>query len=130
MKAIVTKYLPATTCKGSRIKASAEGVPSVIISYSHSGNEHREAALELCKRVKWPTDLISGGMPDQSGECFVFAPVQAELYQALGVLTRFILSGEHYESKNPNGRNPVIQALRALQSHNGVPNWMDAADSF
>lgn len=73
MKAIVTKYLPATSVKGSRIKASAEGVPSVIISYPHEAHDpHREAALTLCRKYKWGEDIVGGGLPDQTGECFVF----------------------------------------------------------
>lgn len=74
MKAIVTKYIPASNTKPSRIKAKAEGVPSVTITYSHDGDSsHREAALALCREHGWGETLISGGMPDQSGEVFVFA---------------------------------------------------------
>ena len=73
MKAIVTKYIPASATKPSRVKATAEGVPSVTISYSSADNPHREAALTLCRKYGWGESLISGGMPDQTGECFVFA---------------------------------------------------------
>ena len=49
MQAITTKYLPATNCKGSRIKATAER-GSITIGYPHelSGDEcHREAVRQL-----------------------------------------------------------------------------------
>lgn len=76
MKAIVTKYLPCTSTRGSRIKASAEGTKSVTIPYPHelSGQEvHRAAAIELCKRNGWSTELVGGGLPDQTGYAFCFA---------------------------------------------------------
>lgn len=74
MKAIITKYLPATNIRGSRIKAKAEGVPAVVISYPDEARyPHHVAALELCKRMNWEGDLICGGLPDQSGNVYVFA---------------------------------------------------------
>lgn len=73
MKAIVTKYIPATNTKPSRVKAKAEGVPAIVISYGSHDNPHREAALTLCRKYGWGEDIIGGGMPDQTGECFVFA---------------------------------------------------------
>ena len=36
MRAIVTKFLPATNTKGSRIKATAECIGSVTVGYDHS----------------------------------------------------------------------------------------------
>lgn len=95
MKAIITKYIPPTNTKSARIKAKAEGVPALIISYSaaedtalgradHKQGErtggysqqdvYKGAAEALCKRMGWAGDLIGGGLPDQSGYCFVFAP--------------------------------------------------------
>lgn len=73
MKAIVTKYIPATDTRPSRVKAKAEGVPPITISYNSYDNPHREAALALCRKYGWGEDLLSGGMPDQTGEVFVFA---------------------------------------------------------
>ncbi len=75
MKAIITKYLPATNSRGSRIKASAEGVPSLTIPYPHelSGAAvHAAAAVALCRRMGWGGTLASGGLPDESGYCFTF----------------------------------------------------------
>lgn len=73
MKAIVTKYLPATDYLGARIKASTAGGLYVTIRYTYSGQEHDEAALALCAKLGWPGNLISGGMPDGTGNCYFFA---------------------------------------------------------
>jgi len=72
MKAIVTKYLPATNTKPSRVKAKAEGVSAITISYNSYDDPQREAALTLCRKYKWGEDIVGGGLPDQTGECFVF----------------------------------------------------------
>lgn len=70
MKAILTKYLPATARRPSRIKAFAEGVKP----FDHGAKDpHAVAAVLLCERMGWPGDLISGGLPDCSGNCYVFA---------------------------------------------------------
>lgn len=62
MKAILVRRLPATNTRPSRWKASAEGVPPVVLSsYNHAP---REAALLLCQRQGWSTDLIEGGLPN------------------------------------------------------------------
>ena len=76
MKAIITKYIPATDSKGSRIKATAEGVKSLSIPYPHELNSeegHKLAASLLCERMEWKGELVSGGLPDQSGfaHCFI-----------------------------------------------------------
>lgn len=73
MKAIITKYIPASNSKGSRIKASAEGVGSIYLSYPHEAHEpHLEAAKALCAKYNWPANLIGGGLPDKSGWAFCF----------------------------------------------------------
>jgi len=76
MKAIVTKYLPFTDTKPSRIKASAEGVPSKIYTCEELDHfirsVHIQAAHEFCALNNWSGNLASGGLP--SGEwahCFV-----------------------------------------------------------
>lgn len=95
MKAIVTKYLPPTNVKGSRIKASAEGVPSVIISYPHeASNAHREAALILCRKYRWSEDIVGGGLPDQTGECFVFVQEMAKALRAVEACREDFQSGK------------------------------------
>lgn len=77
MKAIETKYLPATNNRGSRIKATAEGgdKPNTItISYPHEFDgmaAHAQAALALAKKMNWNGDLIGGGLQDTY--VFIFA---------------------------------------------------------
>jgi hypothetical protein len=77
MQAIITKYLPATNTKGSRIKATC-GAGSTTISYPHelSGQAvHRAAAEALIVKLRWDDreygGLLGGGLPDGS-YCFVF----------------------------------------------------------
>jgi hypothetical protein len=64
MKAISTKYIPATDLKGSRIKAYTEGNNSIAISYplEYDGEiAHKIAAVALCRKMGWPQELIAGG---------------------------------------------------------------------
>ena len=76
MQAIRTKYLPATNCKVSRIKATANS-GSITISYPHelSGQAvHRAAAEALANRFHWLDDgskLLGGTLADGS-YVFVF----------------------------------------------------------
>ena len=78
MKAILTKYLPCTCTKPSRIKASAEGVPSKIYSCEKLDNErgaverHVFAARLFAEENQWSGGLSSGGLPGQDAwaHCF------------------------------------------------------------
>jgi hypothetical protein len=73
MKAIITKYIPATNTRGSRIKAFDCDKNSVVISYPHelSGEAvYKQAAVRLCEKMKWSTDLLGGGT--SNGYVFVF----------------------------------------------------------
>ena len=71
MKAILTKYLPATHRRGSRIKAYDSDGNSVTIGYDHAVSDpHREAAIALVLKMKWaPVVLAQGGA--KTGEAFV-----------------------------------------------------------
>ena len=78
MKAILTKCLPATNHKPTRIKAYTEGGNSLTLSCSGceenqrtQGEAHLYAAEQLALKMGWPGLLIGGGTPD--GYCFVFA---------------------------------------------------------
>ena len=80
MKAIHTKYLPATNTKPSRIKASASnGFLSVIISHPHeTGNhmDHFEAVKALIAKhnLKWDiSQMVYGDSADGKGHVFCFA---------------------------------------------------------
>ena len=80
MQAIVTKYLPATNTKPSRIKAQCER-GSLTVSWSYEGrdeDEHANAAKALCakfiaedgerygsnpKRNPWAAPFVTGCLP-------------------------------------------------------------------
>lgn len=74
MKAIITKYIGPSNCRGSRIKATDTEHNQITISYDDSLNSdqaHMKAAIALCGKMKWPANLIGGGVKD--GYVFVFA---------------------------------------------------------
>lgn len=73
MKAILTKYLPATTHKGSRVKAFDSDGNSLTVAYDScfsNYHAHERAANLLCKKMGWTGDLIGGGI--KTGYAFVF----------------------------------------------------------
>jgi hypothetical protein len=72
MKAICTRYIPATEARGARVRASAEGVRPVTISHWSADDSHLEAALALARQYGWNGKLVRGGAPDGRGDCFVF----------------------------------------------------------
>jgi hypothetical protein len=102
MQAIVTKYMGPTNTRGGRIKATADA-GSITIGYKselNSEDNHRAAAVALCDKIDaeavarrkgaepgrryWdPAELIGGGMPNDSGYCFVFAPGYAQMKGSL-----------------------------------------------
>lgn len=73
MKAIQVKYLGATNNRGSRVKAWTEGGNSVIIPFPYESKcFHKNAALALCVKMHWPTNIIGGGLPN-GDYVYVFA---------------------------------------------------------
>ena len=67
MQAIVTKYLPATNVRGSRIKATCQA-GSVILSWDDSVNSdanHKAAAFALASKLQWDGRWIEGVTVDQ-----------------------------------------------------------------
>lgn len=73
LQAIITKYLPPTSFKGSRIKAAA-AAGSIIVHIDHALNiedNHAAAAEALAGKFKWRGNWFMGGLPDDSGYCFV-----------------------------------------------------------
>ena len=76
-QAIVTKYLPATSSRGSRIKATAQ-VGSVTVAYDCDldleGN-HDAAAKALADKYEWPGEWFGGGSPDGRGNVYVCVEV-------------------------------------------------------
>jgi hypothetical protein len=81
MTTIVTRYIPATNTRGSRIRATApyEGGPNrtLTMPYPHelTGEDvHRAAAVALCRKYNWDDAdrLICGHL---GNDCvFVFPP--------------------------------------------------------
>jgi hypothetical protein len=73
-QAIVTKYLPVTNTKPSRVKASAEA-GSVILSWDSAlstDQNHAKAANALAEQKGWAGHWRGGALPDHSGFCFVW----------------------------------------------------------
>jgi hypothetical protein len=73
MKAIWTKYIPASESRGARVRAEAEGVKPLTLSFWADDNAHAAAALALARREGWKGTLIEGGRPDGKGDVFVFS---------------------------------------------------------
>ena len=78
MKAILTKIIPCTDTKPTRIKAYTEGGNRVTVSWSEcddgertQGQAHLYAARKLCDKMHWNGRLIGGGTPE--GYAFTFA---------------------------------------------------------
>lgn len=75
MKAILTRYLPATNTKPSRIRATAEGGKPLTVGY-YAAPDNTDpfafAARQLADRMGWTGPLLGGGLPDGS-TCWVFA---------------------------------------------------------
>lgn len=75
MKAIVTKYLPATNTLGARIKATAPDNPGLIVPYPYELDgvgAHAPAAVALCKKLDWGNGYNLVGGCIGSGYAFVF----------------------------------------------------------
>lgn len=72
-QAIVTKYIGPSNTKGSRIKATA-AAGSITVHLDHALNieqNHAAAAQALANRFGWRGNWQMGGMPDDTGYCFV-----------------------------------------------------------
>lgn len=72
-QAIITKYLGPTNFRGSRIKATC-AARSITVSYDHALNlekNHAWAAEALARKLGWAGRWSQGGMPDDTGYCFV-----------------------------------------------------------
>ena len=79
MKAIETKFIGPSNVRGSRYKASAEGVKSITLNSQmdlNSEQNHDRAALALANKYGWLSGkhrvLARGGKPDGRGNVYVF----------------------------------------------------------
>jgi hypothetical protein len=81
MQAIVTKYLPATNFKGSRVKATCQA-KSIIRHWDSSLNadkNHMAVAKELATMMGWNYgDWIGGCPPDGKGSVWVCADTRID----------------------------------------------------
>lgn len=75
-QAIVTKYLGPTNFKPSRVKAIAEA-GTLTMSWDHglrnSAGNHDAAARALAEKLGWTGRWYGGGLPDHSGNCYVWS---------------------------------------------------------
>ena len=71
----MTKYLAPTNTKGARIKATSQA-GSVTVPFDYTNNPHLAACEALRAKLGWGNDthgeMVQGGLPDGTGDCFVF----------------------------------------------------------
>jgi hypothetical protein len=122
MKAIVTRYLPATNSRGSRIAASDEDGNRITIPYPHelSGEAvHRLAAQALCAKMGWHGRLTSGSL--KHGYAFTFTHTSDAVIRLMTALTR----GGKFRG-NPYCSDDVMAVLREIAEERGRTVACDA----
>lgn len=133
MQAIVTKYIGPSATKESRIKATA-AAGSRTVPYDHALNRdenHRAAAVHLTVKLGWNDygNLVQGGLPDSTGDVFVFEPRStAALRDALGNLCQHVAGNRGNRDGNPYGKAEMRAALLALyvDQHDGNHPLVDS----
>jgi hypothetical protein len=79
MKAIRTKFYGPTNTKGAKIVATDGEKNTITISYPYElnvENAHRLAAIKLCEKMGWSTNILPGWFKN---ECYwIFANQEAE----------------------------------------------------
>jgi len=74
-QSITTRYIGPTNFRGSRIKATASSGLSVTVSYEDAlsiDDNHKAAAVALCKKYDWHGKLAVGGALGERGNVYVF----------------------------------------------------------
>jgi hypothetical protein len=97
-QAIVTKYIPASNVRGSRVKAITASGISLTLHYDsglNSYENHVAAAEALQAKMKWPGDMVGGATKD--GYAFTFRDTFAR------------------ENPAPRGRVTVKAAIAAIR---------------
>ena len=117
MQAIVTKYLGPTNFRGSRVKATCQA-KSMTVSWDDalgSDDNHDIAARMLAESLGWTKDhhgtLVGGGLPDGTGNCYVFVKQPSDTDVAKLVLEWASTPGDH--GGNPYCK-PFVRAAREL----------------
>jgi hypothetical protein len=122
MKAITTKYIGPTNYRGSRIKASDEDHNSITIPYPHelSGEEvYRKAAVALCVKMKWSTNLVAGGTKD--GYVFCFAPgYWSDCIRASNRLADLVCAMYHPKDEKARKTFPTATWAEIIASELGI----------
>lgn len=83
---IVTRYLPPTDTRGSRIKATAAGGATVTVAWDHGEDtaaNHARAAVELItKRFGHPADTLTlrGGAANAGGDHYAWTYSRAGVF--------------------------------------------------
>lgn len=76
MRAITTRYFPAGNNRAAYVKASSERHQARVTDrpgLGYSDDEwHRQAAFELCRKMKWSGEIIGGHT--SKGMVWVFIP--------------------------------------------------------
>jgi hypothetical protein len=88
-QAIVTKYLPVTNSRPSRVKATCDA-GSVIAEWDHALNidqNHARAAEKLADKFGWKGAWYQGAMPRGAGG-FAFVCVDGRIDAGYPVFTR------------------------------------------
>jgi len=73
MKAIQVRYMSATNTKPSRVKAMAEGVPSITLPFSYDESPYALAAQTLADKYNWGKVKHAGTIPN-GDEIFSLGP--------------------------------------------------------
>lgn len=86
-QAVVTKWIGPTSTRGSRVKATASA-GSITLHWDHTLNpeqNHMAAAKALAEKFSWKGDWYAGGMPNDSGYCFICTDgCSASLFSTFG----------------------------------------------
>lgn len=72
-QAITTKYLSPTNTLCSRVVATGADRQRVVVVWDYglsTYENHKQAALALCRKMKWSGTLYAGGT--QTGYVFIF----------------------------------------------------------
>lgn len=80
-KAIVTKYIGPTNHRSARIRVTSEGMPRMYVAWDDAlyiDANHTAAAKAFALKHEWWGQWCGGGLPDQTGNCYVRVPFLIE----------------------------------------------------
>lgn len=82
MQTIETRYLGPSNTKPGRIRATASGGASALVSYAHDATSveaaHAQAAEKLRAKMKWDAMYLAGST--QRGYVFAFPPTPGDIW--------------------------------------------------